>query len=126
MAESTRFSLRQVIAETDKEPFLFDGPGGEALELPHASVLTLRQATRMDKGDLEAVLQEVSPKVAEVVLDLPGYAIEALIAAWLEHAGTSAGELLASSRSLTSTRRPSTSTSKRTTGSTSPRPARRR
>jgi len=125
MVEPARFSLRQVIAETEKEPFAFDGPDGEVLELPHASVLTLRQATRMDTGDLEGVLREVSPKVAEVILDLPGYAIEALIAAWLAHAGTSAGESSASSRSSTSTRRPSTSTSKRTTGSALPRRARR-
>ncbi len=120
-----RLNLKAIIAETEKEPFQFDGPDGQELELPHASCLTLGQAYRIDKGAVEEVVREVAPDVADLLPDLPGYAIDALIAAWLEHSRTDPGESEASSRSSTSTGRRSTRTSRRTTASRSRTSARR-
>jgi len=124
-AKPARFSLRTAVAETAREPFEFEGPNGEDLRLPHASCLTLRQAERIDAGELAAVINELDTTVADLMVDLPGYAIEQLVTAWLAHAGTSSGESAASSNSSTSTGRPSTSTS-RAAASRSPRSARRR
>lgn len=112
-----RFSLREVLAEErDLAPFQFDGPNGEPLELPHASMMTTEQAVRMDRGDIEGVLRELAGrKVADVVMALPAYATEELTEAWLEHAGMRPGESSASRTSSRNTAGPSRQTSKRRT-----------
>lgn len=112
-----RFSLQETLAaERNLEPFKFDGPDGELLELPHASTMTTEQAVRMDRGDIDGVLRELAGrKVAGVVMALPAYATDALTEAWLEHAGMRPGESPASRPSSRSTARPSKQTSKRRT-----------
>jgi len=110
-----RFSLARVIAERELEPFVFDGPDGAEMELPHVSTLTPRQALRVDRGEIEEVLEEVAPAVAAVILDSPSFAAEALMSAWLTHGGIEPGESPASPRSSKSTAGPSKRTSRRTT-----------
>jgi len=112
------FSLRAIVDDADLPQFEFEGVDGEVYQLPHIRQLTTRQALAAMEGDLEAVLREVAPDTADVVLNLPAYALDALIKAWLEHSEIEAGK--SASPSSTTTAMQSKRTS-RSTGSRSRR-----
>lgn len=113
------FDLRAVIDDTDLPPFLFTDAAGGQRQLPHLQALTTRQALRAMDGDLEGVLRQVAPEVADVVLDLPAYALDALLRAWMAHSGVDE-QGKSASPSSGSTATPSKRTS-RSTGSRSRR-----
>lgn len=119
MAE--KFDLQAVIAETELEPFPFVSASGKDMTLPHMSTLSLGQAYRLDRGEVQEVFEELGNGVASELMDLPGFAIEKLIQAWMAHAGESPGKSVGSSPSLRSTARRSRPTSRRTTGPRSPK-----
>lgn len=81
------FSLKQVIDDADLPPFEFKGPDGKLYHLPHVQTLTTRQALTAMNGDVEAVFLEIAPGMSEVLLDLPTFAIKALIDEWMKHSG---------------------------------------
>lgn len=110
------FSLRTVIDDVDLEPFVFEGPDGKEWQLPHVQTLTTRQAMAAMAGDVEAVFLEISPGVSEMLLDLPAFAIEALLKEWMQHSGVDLedreGKSPAPSRSSGATAKPSKRTSR--------------
>lgn len=98
------FSLKEVIDDADLPPFRFEGPDGTPCELPHLRTLTTHQALRIYvHGELEEVLAEVAPDVADMLLGLPIHALDALTKAWMEHSDVEPGKLPSSSRSSAST-----------------------
>jgi hypothetical protein len=109
------FDLRTAAADDgDLEPFPFIGLDGKTHELPNARSLTGRQASQMQQ-DLDGVLREVAPDVAEMMLDLRTDQIEKIAEAWINHAregASEAGKSTSSSASSPATARPSRRTSR--------------
>lgn len=90
----------KLIAEHESRPYRFV-LRGDVRELPHPSDLSYRQAQSVEDGDFIEVVRAVAsdPELAEVLADLPGYALEPIITGWLEHAQVKLGESAASSSS---------------------------
>lgn len=117
-------SLRRVIDDSDLEPFEFEDLEGNTRTLPHLQTLTPRQAMQALDGDIESVLRGdpdrgtvgIAPDIADLLLDLPTFAIDKLILKWMEHseidAGATEGKSPARSRSSATTRTPSKRTSR--------------
>lgn len=82
------FSVRKAITDADLASYPFEDADGVARELPHAKLLSPRQAFRvLADGDLGGVLKEVGtdPTVADAIMDLPSHVVELLIRDWFEH-----------------------------------------
>lgn len=91
------FDVDAIMADV-KAPFDFT-VGGKDYHLPNFSTLTTRQALALGRGEVEAVLAEITDQAtADVLLDLPGYVGDAITVAWTKHAGEKPGEGKASSR----------------------------
>ena len=119
MADKPKFNLDALIAETTLEPFTFE-LDGKTWEIPNLRTLTLEQGLALDTRSLADTLAEVAgPDLAERFRSLPGFAANALIGEWAEHAGTSEGESEGSANSSGSTAGPSKPTSAGTTGKNS-------
>lgn len=84
-------NIDTLIAETKKEPFRFT-LAGKVRELPHFSTITPKQALALDKGEVEEVLTEIVGDLATEILTLPGFAADAVLEGWMNHAGTAPGE----------------------------------
>lgn len=84
------FSLKNVISDSDLEPFYFLDAENQEQSLPHPGALTTRQVFHLQKGKFEEVLEEIDPGSSSALLDVPSYALEALLSAWLEHGGAEA------------------------------------
>jgi len=111
------FSVRKALEDSDLPPFEFEDADGETQQLPHMRMLTPRQGLDIVvHGEIERVLTDVAPGAVSTVMDLPSFAVEALIQAWMEHSdisvGDEPGKLPASSGSSRSTPRPSKRTSR--------------
>lgn len=112
------FSIRQVIDDADLPPFEFEDADGRTRILPHLKTLTPRQGLRIfAHGALEEVLREVTPDVADLLMDLPSHVVDALTRAWMEHSditmpGGEPGKSASSSTSSPSTARRSRQTSR--------------
>ncbi|MPZ27546.1 MAG: hypothetical protein GEV12_14335 [Micromonosporaceae bacterium] len=110
------FSLRTVIDDADLPPFAFEDSNGKQRELPHVQTLTTRQALAAMDGDVETVFKEIAPDVSDLLLDLPAFAVEALIKEWLAHSNIdledSKGKSPAASRSSGATATQSKRTSR--------------
>lgn len=122
--------LRQVMDDADLPQFEFTDLAGDTRTLPHMQTLTPRQGMLALDGDLETVLRGdperdlpgIAPDVADLLLDLPNFAVDKLVREWMQHSGMDpaampsgsgpAGKSPARSRSSATTRTPSKRTSR--------------
>ena len=88
------FSVRQVLADADLKPFEFEDADGDKLTLPHAKTLTPNQGIRVFvHGELAEVFDELTPGIGKTLMNLPSFAVEALMHAWMEHSGIDPNEM---------------------------------
>jgi hypothetical protein len=93
------FNVDTLRAEAKHEPFVFV-LDGEEQQLPHVRTLTAEHSIALDEGKLRETLPEViGAERAARLLALETFALEALVTAWLEHAGLTSGESPASTGS---------------------------
>lgn len=86
-----------LMAEATYEPYRFTLAGKDR-ELPHLRTLTMAQLEALDTDFKETLTELADDELADIVTELPNYALEALVSSWFSHAGLSLGELLASAR----------------------------
>lgn len=111
------FSVQKTRADANLKPFPWIDEDGIEQYLPDIRSLTGDQALLLDTLGPREVLLEVAPDVANKILKLELFVIEALFEAWRNAADDTVGEGKSppSSRSSTSTARTSKPTSKGST-----------
>lgn len=124
------FDLDVIADEEERVPFEFT-LDGRVWRVPHIADLEVGQQMALDAGEVAWVVRRLGERVrrvsddgdepdpdglAEALLHLRSAKQGKFLAAWLVHAGLEPGESRASSSSPGGTARPSTRTSKRTTG----------
>ncbi len=83
----SRFSLKKTISDSGLEPFEFNDVNDEPQELPHLRTLTSRQIVMSMNGQIVELFSEITPGLVDQLLDLPNFALDALVREWQAHAG---------------------------------------
>lgn len=79
-------------AEATFEPFRFTLDAQER-ELPHVQTLSTEQALQVEAGQAKDVIVTIAGQdLADRLMKLPAFAMNAVLEGWLQHAGLAQGE----------------------------------